>query len=278
MVEHLLPAAFAMLLWWAGTGVILVLDGLRRGFQWTARRNAAAGRWPVWPSRARRVSARLHYIAFTCAILVWAWIEVTFLTGMLATPEPRRRARATGARSGRRSRRSCGTARHLAGAATRSSDRQRTEFSRPLDLPHAGRMRLGASASSSAYAGERCCRPPALYRATCGAPDECAVPFSIIAGVALWSRWSRLPGSADAGTIAGYTLLAASPAGVLNMLSWYCHFREALWRGLLPSGRGGAPSSNKGAWPATLLPNGDHRDRCGVMTKTDAPPPHGSRT
>lgn len=296
MVEHLLPAAFAMLLWWGGTGVILVLDGLRREtFRWTllgATLLLIVGLCGISAS-ATSVSAAAAYVAFTCAILVWAWIEVTFLTGMLTGP--RRAPCPSGARGRARFRAAVAAILWhelaiLAGAAT-------------LLLLTAGAPNLVALWTFLMLAGMRLSAKLNIFLGVrnlgeallpdhlryiesyfARRPMNALFPFSIVAGVALCVSLiavAAAPG-ADAGTIAGYTLLASLAAfGVLEHAFMVLPFPpEALWRGLLPSGRGGLAreQQNKGAWPATLLPNGDHRDRCGVMTKTDAPPPHGSRT
>lgn len=99
MVEHLLPAVFAVLLWWGSTSLILRLDGLDRAtFPWTMLGASlllvlgAAGLW--WS--ARQASLASVHLAFLSAILVWGWIEVAFLTGYVTGP--RRTACPPGAR------------------------------------------------------------------------------------------------------------------------------------------------------------------------------------
>ena len=128
-----------MFIWWFSTGIVLLLDGLPHG----------ALRWSHWLSsllaltafaalahtaRAdRRVAGA--YCAFTCALLVWGWHELSFLTGWITGP--RKRAAAPGAPAGRascsRCARSCGTSwrilavggwpssRHLGRSPTRSA-------------------------------------------------------------------------------------------------------------------------------------------------------------
>lgn len=296
MLEHLLPAAFAMLLWWGGTGVILVLDRLRREtFRWTllgATLLLLIGLWGI-ALTTTSVSAAAAYGAFTSAILVWAWIEVTFLTGMLTGP--RRAPCPPGARGWPRFRAAVAAILWhelaiLAGVALL------------LGLTAGGANRIGLwtflmlagmrlSAKLNIFLGVRNLGETLL-------PDHlryiesyfarrsmnALFPFSVVAGVALCVALVAIAAapSADAGTTAGFTLLASLAAfGVLEHAFMVLPFPpEALWRGLLPSGHGAvAPVvPQPSVWQVPLVSNGDHRDRCGVMTKTDAPPPHGSRT
>lgn len=84
-----LPMIFAVLVWWLGTGIVLLLDNLPRptyrlslglstlltlaaltGIAYSASDNSIGG----------------AYVAFTCAILAWGWHELTFLTGSLTGP------------------------------------------------------------------------------------------------------------------------------------------------------------------------------------------------
>ena len=82
-------AAFALFLWWAGTGSILVAVGLPRralsgamalslpllagsviAFDWAAGQDGLAG----------------VYVGFAAAIAIWGWHEFAFLTGALTGP------------------------------------------------------------------------------------------------------------------------------------------------------------------------------------------------
>lgn len=89
MAEYGLPALFTLLLWWASTGLIIYLDGLRREtFRWTmlgatsllcvALAGLHALAWEVGPMGA--------WLGFICGVLCWAWIEIAFLTGVLTGP------------------------------------------------------------------------------------------------------------------------------------------------------------------------------------------------
>lgn len=84
-----MPALFALFIWWFSTGVIIYLDGLpQRTFRWSilaATAVLAASLWGLWAS-ANDSSASGAYIAFTCGLLVWGWLEITFYMGYLAGP------------------------------------------------------------------------------------------------------------------------------------------------------------------------------------------------
>ena len=86
---HGLPILFTLFLWWFSTGAILYLDGLPRPtFRWSL---AGASLVLVgalyglhYTAGDTRVSAA--YCAFTCALLVWGWIEMSFLMGFITGP------------------------------------------------------------------------------------------------------------------------------------------------------------------------------------------------
>ncbi|KAA2238078.1 putative photosynthetic complex assembly protein PuhE [Salinarimonas soli] len=89
MTTTVLPALFAVFLWWFGTGAILFLDGLSpRTFRWSLL---------GWTGLLGLGLAALHlsaddgsvtgaYLAFTGVILVWGWNELAFLTGWVTGP------------------------------------------------------------------------------------------------------------------------------------------------------------------------------------------------
>ena len=86
MNDILLPAGFAVLVWWFTTGIILFLDGLpQRTFRWsmgvaTAGLVAAAY---VLDTSSRDLSVSGAYAAFASAIAVWGWLEMSFLMGFV---------------------------------------------------------------------------------------------------------------------------------------------------------------------------------------------------
>jgi putative photosynthetic complex assembly protein 2 len=75
--------------WWFSTGVILYLDGLPRWtFKWTMLSATAllllALVGLLVTGRDTRVTGA--YLAFTCALMVWAWQEIAFLLGYITGP------------------------------------------------------------------------------------------------------------------------------------------------------------------------------------------------
>jgi putative photosynthetic complex assembly protein 2 len=89
MSDHALPAFYAVFAWWFATGVILLLDGLRpTTFRWSmagATVLLAVACWGLATSAADPSPAGA-YLAFTCALLAWGWVELSFLTGWLTGP------------------------------------------------------------------------------------------------------------------------------------------------------------------------------------------------
>lgn len=89
MIGVAAPAVYAVLVWWFTTGVILFLDGLpARTFRWsmtggTVVLGAAA---VVLRNGITDTSPSGAYTAFTCAILIWGWLEMTFLMGYITGP------------------------------------------------------------------------------------------------------------------------------------------------------------------------------------------------
>jgi putative photosynthetic complex assembly protein 2 len=89
MAEHGIPALFVLIVWWFSTGVIMYLDGLRREtFRWTMLGASAlavvslAGLHATADAR----SVQGAYLAFMFGLMVWAWIETAFLTGLITGP------------------------------------------------------------------------------------------------------------------------------------------------------------------------------------------------
>ena len=85
-----IPAAFTALVWWFATGTILLL--VRRPARTyrvsilcgTALLGLALTFMKLSGSVTTTASA---YLGFACALLVWAWLEITFLTGVLTGPQ-----------------------------------------------------------------------------------------------------------------------------------------------------------------------------------------------
>jgi putative photosynthetic complex assembly protein 2 len=89
VMEFLLPALFALFIWWFGTGVVMLLDGLPRDtFRWSLATSTliAVGSLLCIERAADNESVAGAYAGFTCAVLVWGWHELAFLTGWLTGP------------------------------------------------------------------------------------------------------------------------------------------------------------------------------------------------
>lgn len=89
MSLYLLPALFAVLLWWFTTGVVLLLDGLPRSTFAVSMLGGtvvlAAALHFAWMSGAD-TTAGGAYVAFASAVLAWAWVELGFYLGVLVGP------------------------------------------------------------------------------------------------------------------------------------------------------------------------------------------------
>lgn len=89
MGRIVLPALFALAVWWFSTGAILFLDRLPR---WTFRWSLLAASALAAIALAGLAWAGGHatptgaYAAFSCAIIVWGWQELGFLTGLVTGP------------------------------------------------------------------------------------------------------------------------------------------------------------------------------------------------
>ena len=89
MTELLMPAAYAVFLWYFATGIILFLDGLPTAtFRWSlgAATFLLVGSLYDLHLSAGDASVSGAYTGFTCAILVWAWLEMSFLMGFITGP------------------------------------------------------------------------------------------------------------------------------------------------------------------------------------------------
>lgn len=98
-MDLLLPLAFAAFMWWFSTGIVLLLDGLpRTTFRWSLAISsllALTGIVAIVQS-AHDGSVGGAYVAFSAALLVWGWQELSFLTGWITGP----RTQACGAHCG----------------------------------------------------------------------------------------------------------------------------------------------------------------------------------
>ena len=89
MLELIVPVLFAVFIWWFSTGVVLLLNGMpRTTFRWSVLISSVLAIAALYGlmHTASTLSIVNAYCAFTCALLVWGWHELTFLTGWLTGP------------------------------------------------------------------------------------------------------------------------------------------------------------------------------------------------
>jgi putative photosynthetic complex assembly protein 2 len=89
MNELAWAALFAVFIWWFSTGLVLMLDSLPRGtFRWSLVASSALAVAALMALRhtAGQTSVAATYCAFTSALLVWGWHELSFLTGWVTGP------------------------------------------------------------------------------------------------------------------------------------------------------------------------------------------------
>jgi putative photosynthetic complex assembly protein 2 len=91
-LDFVAPPLFALFVWWFGTGVVMLLDGLPRDtFRWSLAISTliALGALICIGRSAHTTGVAGAYAAFFCAVLVWGWHELAFLTGWLTGPRQR---------------------------------------------------------------------------------------------------------------------------------------------------------------------------------------------
>jgi putative photosynthetic complex assembly protein 2 len=89
MFESIVPVLFAIFIWWFSTGVVLLLNGMpRTTFRWSVLISSLLAVTALYglSHTAGTLNVVNAYCAFTCALLVWGWHELTFLTGWLTGP------------------------------------------------------------------------------------------------------------------------------------------------------------------------------------------------
>ncbi|EWY39529.1 photosynthetic complex assembly protein 2 [Skermanella stibiiresistens SB22] len=89
MSEHAFPVLHTLFLWWFSTGLIVYLDGLpTRTFRWSLMGAGAIAAVALYVLAAGRSDTTVSgaYIAFTAALAVWGWNEISFLMGLVTGP------------------------------------------------------------------------------------------------------------------------------------------------------------------------------------------------
>jgi putative photosynthetic complex assembly protein 2 len=103
MSELALAALFAVFIWWFSTGLVLLLNRLSRDatrVSLLASTALAVTALVALQHTAAQTTVAGAYCAFTSALLVWGWHELSFLTGWITGP--RRTASPADASEGRR--------------------------------------------------------------------------------------------------------------------------------------------------------------------------------
>lgn len=87
--QHALPMLHGLLIWWVSTCLILLLDSLpRHTFRWSMAGATLLliGSLYGLCSSASDISVGGAYTAFTSAVLIWGWLEISFYTGYVTGP------------------------------------------------------------------------------------------------------------------------------------------------------------------------------------------------
>ncbi len=92
LIDYALPPAAALLLWWLGTGLVILLDrvpaacGGRKTVTFVAATTGAIAALVGIERTAHDHGVVAAYAGFTCAVVVWGWHELAFLSGWLTGP------------------------------------------------------------------------------------------------------------------------------------------------------------------------------------------------
>ena len=89
MIDHAVPALFALFIWWLGTGLILYLDRLpARTYPWSlagAGAVLAAALFGI-VSASTGDGVASAYLAFTCGVALWGCLEMSYFMGLVTGP------------------------------------------------------------------------------------------------------------------------------------------------------------------------------------------------
>ncbi len=89
MYQHGLPALHGLVIWWVSTCLILFLDSLpRQTFRWSmaVATVVLAGAVYGLVLSSTDTSVTGAYTAFTCGVLIWGWLEISFYMGYVTGP------------------------------------------------------------------------------------------------------------------------------------------------------------------------------------------------
>jgi len=92
-MSYALPIAYAVFTWWFCTGIIFYLDGLPvRTFRWSMLAATAVlilSIWGLW-NLSDNTASHAPFIAFTCGVLAWGWLEISLYMGYVTGPRTKR--------------------------------------------------------------------------------------------------------------------------------------------------------------------------------------------
>ncbi|MBV5309831.1 putative photosynthetic complex assembly protein PuhE [Chromatium okenii] len=83
------PILFALGLWWFSTGVVLYVDNFPgRTFRWTMLGGVAVLAIAIFGFvvSSASMSVAMNYVAFTCGVIVWGVLEMSYFTGYAIGP------------------------------------------------------------------------------------------------------------------------------------------------------------------------------------------------
>jgi putative photosynthetic complex assembly protein 2 len=92
MLELAGPPLAAVLLWWLGTGAVILLDRLpaacggNKTVAFVAASSVTVAALLCIGHTARDASVAGAYAGFSCAVLVWGWHELAFISGWVTGP------------------------------------------------------------------------------------------------------------------------------------------------------------------------------------------------
>jgi len=89
MYEYGLPVLYALLVWWLTTGILLYLHRLpERTYRWSMLGMTAAAGGALYGQVVISGQSDVldAYLAFTCGVVLWGWLEIAYFTGFLVGP------------------------------------------------------------------------------------------------------------------------------------------------------------------------------------------------
>ncbi len=89
LMDYLLPPLAAVMLWWLGTGAVILLDRMprdTRGVTFFAASLFTLAALLCIGHTAGDNGVAAAYAGFTCAVVVWGWHELSFLSGWITGP------------------------------------------------------------------------------------------------------------------------------------------------------------------------------------------------